>query len=354
MTDHSRLAVHKVIPVGSGPHGHLAYADWVNQVWVLNEGTRDVTVLDGRSGDLVGSLDVGGAPLQAIMDPAAGLAYITVAEDAVVFVDARKGAVTKRIALPDGAGRSCLTPMQSDHRLYVAAENLDTVQVVDTERAEIVGSFPVGKRPMWGQPHKKTCGKLYFANAESNDVTIVDHKTERVITTVPVGQCPSRAAIFREQGQVYTADLLSDTVTGIDIAKDVVRASVGVGVRPARLVGMEKKTGRPELWVLNLGSDDAPEGLISVVDASRNEAVEPVRVMDRPTNWLFEGPIGHVVSNAGKQMMIVDSRSRSIMDSIELPEPPDTESFSNMVTGGDGALFLVNETATVTMLRPVD
>lgn len=352
MAEDYRLAVKKVIPVGAGPHGHLAYAGEVNQVWVLNGGARDVTVLDGRTGDPVGRIDVGGTPLQAIMDPAAGNGYLTVVEDAVVVVDVKSGTVTKRIALPAGAGRSCMVPMQDDHRLYVAAENLDAVQVVDTELGEIVGSFPVGKRPLWGQPHKKTCGKLYFVNADSNDVTIVDHKTERVIKTVPVGLAPSRAAIFREQGQVYTADLLGGTVTGIDIAGDHVRATVDVGVRPARLVGMEKKTRRPELWVLNLGSDAAPAGVISVVDASVNKAVEPVSVMDRPSNWLFEGPIGHVVSNASRRMVIIDSRSRSILDDIALPEPPDAESFSNMVMGADGTLFLANETATVTMLAP--
>jgi YVTN family beta-propeller protein len=353
MPEDYRLAVKKVIPVGAGPHGHLAYAGEVNQVWVLNGGARDVTVLDGRTGDSVGRIDVGGTPLQAIMDPAAGAGYITLAEDAVVFVDVRTGTVTKRIALPPGAGRSCMVPMQGDHRLYIAAENLESVQVIDTERGEIVGSFAVGKRPLWGQPHKKTSGKLYFVNADSNDVTIVDHKTEQVIKTVPVGLNPTRAAIFREQGQVYTADLLGGTVTGIDIAEDYVRAKVDVGVRPSRLVGMEKKTGRPELWVLNLGSDDVPAGLISVVDSSENEALAPVPVMDRPSNWLFEGPIGHVVSNASKQMMVVDSRSRSIVDEVALPEPPDAESFSNMVMGGDGVLFLANETATVTMLTPV-
>lgn len=352
MADDNRLTVNKVVPVGEGPHGHLAYADWVNQVWVLNGGSHDITVLDGRSGDRIGTTDVGGTPLQAIMDPAAGLAYITLAEDAVAFVDVQRGVVTQRIALPEGAGRSCLVPMQADHRLYVAAENSDQVQVVDTDRAQIVGSFAVGKRPLWGQPHKKTCGKLYFVNAGSNDVTIVDHKKEEVIKTVPVGQYPARAAIFREQGQVYTADLLSDTVTGIDIAENFVRATVDVGVRPARLVGMEKKVNRPELWVLNLGSDEAPQGLISVVDAAKNEAVDPVEIMDRPTNWLFEGPIGHVVSNASKQMLVIDSRSRSILQSIPLPEAPDTESFSNMVIGGEGALFLANENATVTMLTP--
>jgi YVTN family beta-propeller protein len=352
MADGYQLAVKKVVPVGPGPHGHLAYAGWVDQVWVLNGGGKRITVLDGHSGAPVGTIDVGGAPLQAIMDPAAGLGYITLAEDAVVFVDAKKGAVTKRIALPEGAGRSCMVPFQDDHRLYVAAENLDSVQVIDTSRGAIVGSFPVGKRPLWGQPHKKTCGKLYFANVGSNDVTIVDHVKERTITTVPVGQRPSRAAIFREQGQVYTADLESNTVTGIDIAENTVRGTVDVGVRPARLVGMEKKTGRPELWVLNLGSEEAPHGLISVVDASTNQALEPVEIMDRPTNWLFEGPIGHVVSNGGKQMLIVDSRSRSIVDEIALPEPPDAESFSNMVMGADGMLFLANETATVTVLTP--
>jgi YVTN family beta-propeller protein len=353
MTGSNRLTEHKVVAVGDGPHGHIGYANWLDQVWVLNGGGTTISVLDGTSGEPVGTLDVGGRPLHVILDEASGNGYVTVEEDTLAIISAKDGTITK-VALPEGTGRSCLLPMLGRKRLYVVSENLPSVTVVDTGSDEVVGSFPVGAGATWGQPHGKTCGKLYISNADSDSVTIVDESTERVITTVSVGRRPTRAAIFREQGQVYTADDDGNTVTAIGIEDNSVRATVPVGVHPVRMVGMQKKTGRPELWVLNRGSQTQTPGLISVVDASRNVALEPVETVDSPTNWLMNGPIVQVVSSTGKQMMIIDSRSSSVVDTLSLSEPPDTASLSNMVFSECGNLFLANEGGTTTVLTPVD
>jgi YVTN family beta-propeller protein len=244
--------------------------------------------------------------------------------------------------------------MLGRRRLYVVSEDRRSVSIVDTGNNEVVGSFPVGDGATWGQPHEKSCGKLYIANAGSNTVTIVDEASEQVIATVPVGNRPARAAIFREQGQVYTTNQHDNTVTAIGIEDNLVRATVPVGVSPARMVGMQKKTGRPELWVLNQGSQVRTKGVISVVDASQNRVIDPVATVDRPTNWLMNGPIVHVVSSTNRQLMIIDSRSVTVVDTLSLREAPDTASLSNMVFSRSGNLFLANEGDTTTVLTPVD
>ncbi|MGH3374702.1 MAG: hypothetical protein ACRDP6_08175 [Actinoallomurus sp.] len=352
MSGEHKLKEKKVVPVGAGPHRHIGYAGWLDRVWVLNGGEATITVLDGTSGDVLGQIDVHGRPQHVVLDAASGLGYVPLAEDTLAIMDVKNGEVTEEIALPEGTGPNCLLPMLGNHRLYIVSEKLPTVTVVDTAERKIVGSIPVGRGARWGQPHGKTCGKLYIAGSESNDVTIIDEKTEKVITTVSTGEQPSRAAIFREQGKVFTADWAGHTVTAIGIDDDTVRASVPTGKNPARLVGMQKKTGRPELWVLNQGTDEQSHGTISVVDASRDVALEPIQTIDSPANWLLNGPIAHVVSAAGKEMMILDSRSTEVLDVLALSEAPDTASFSNMVFSNNGNLFVANEGGTTTLLTP--
>jgi YVTN family beta-propeller protein len=346
------LKQEKVVPVGAGPHGHIGYAGWLDRVWVLNSGETTITALDGTSGDVLGRIDVHGRPLHLILDAATGHGYVPLEEDTLAIVDVKNGEVAEEIALPEGTGRSCLLPMLGNHRLYIVSENLPALTVIDTAERKIVGSIPVGGGAQWGQPHGKTCGKLYVAGSESDDVTIIDEKNEKVITTVPTGARPVRAAIFREQGKVFTADWAGHTVTAIGIDDDTVRATVPVGKNPARLVGMQKKTGRPELWVLNRGTNAQSHGTISVVDASEDVALEPIQTVDSPVNWLLNGPIAHVVSTVGRQMMILDSRSAEVVDVLALSEAPDPVSFSNMVFSNSGNLFVANEGGTATLLTP--
>jgi YVTN family beta-propeller protein len=347
----ARLAEKKVVTVGAGPHRHVGYASWTDQVWVLNSDENSITVLGGSTGDEAGTIELGAAPRHVILHEPSGCGYVPLDSGALAVIDAAELRVVSTVSLPGGGGESCLLPMLESDRLYVLNEAVASVAVVDSRKQEVAGSIPVGRGACWGQPHEKSCGKLYVAGAGSDDVTVIDQPSEKVITTVRVGRRPARAAIFREQGLVYTADLDSNTVSAISIAEDRLVATVGVGTRPFRLVGMQKKTGRPDLWVLNLGSADG-EGVISVVDASTNKLRDSLGIMPSPSNWLLAGPIAHVVSSQGRQMMVIDARSHDILYTVPLTEAPDPSSLSNMVFSGAGNLFLANAGDTVTVLAP--
>ena len=340
-----RLAERSKITVGAAPHGHISYDKSLDRVWVLNSGARTITLLDGTSGEVAGAIDVSGTPRHVIVDAAAALAYVAV-DDALVIVDAKAGRVAKRLPLAGGRA-TCLLPMLSRDRMYVLGD-AGTLTVVDTARQEVVGTIATGRGSNWGQPHENTCGKLYVANAASNDMTIIDEATEKVIATAKVGRRPHRNAIFRERGLIYTADLDDGTVTAVSIETDAVVATVRVGTAPFRLIGIEKKAGRPDLWVLDRGSDRTP-GEITVVSATEHRATGKIALMDRPCNWLYDGPTAHVVGMRSRDLLVVDSRSASVIGSAQLTEDPDATSFSNMVFSRSGNLFIANANDTVSV-----
>src|SRR5258708_13714836 len=185
------------VKVGPAPHGHVGYSEALDRVWVLNSGARTISVLDGGSGGLDRKIDVGGSPRHVIIDDDAGLAFVAV-DDAVVMGDAKGRRVSKR--LPLKAGRAtCLLPMLPRKRMYVLGD-AGTMTIVDTERQEIAGTLPTGRGSNWGQPHENSCGKLYITNAATDDLTIIDEATDRVIPTAPAGRPPPRNATFREHG----------------------------------------------------------------------------------------------------------------------------------------------------------
>src|SRR5258708_21232359 len=145
MIERSRVAV------GAAPHGHVGYSEALDRVWVLNSGARTISVLDGASGALDRTIDVGGSPRHVIIDDDAGLAFVAV-DDALVIVDAKGGRVSKR--LPLKAGRAtCLLPMLPRKRMDVSG-NPGTRTIVDTERQEIARTLPTGPGSHCGHPHE--------------------------------------------------------------------------------------------------------------------------------------------------------------------------------------------------------
>ena len=346
-----RLAERSTVRVGQGPHGHIAYAKAADQVWVLNSGETSISVLNGTSGVLERTVQIGGAPRHVILDDDGGLAFVAV-DDSLAVLEIGSGRVLSRTALPSGKAATCLQPMLGRKRMYVLSHDAGELTAVDTERREVAKTIPTGLGSAWGQPHENPCGKIHITNAETNDVTVIDDETEAVVATVGVGPRPHRNAIFRERGLMYTANLDGDSITAISLESDAVVATVTVAPRPFRLIGVEKKTGRPELWVLNRGSDANPAGEITIVSGTEHRVVNRLPVMDRPCNWLYDGPLAHVVGSRTRDLLIVDSRSSSVIGSAQLSEDPDPDSFSNMVFGAGGNLFLANAGDSVSVFVP--
>jgi YVTN family beta-propeller protein len=233
--------------------------------------------------------------------------------------------------------------------MYVLNGAAGTVDAVDTDTLSIVKTVTVGAQPSWGQPHKKSIGKIHIANAGSDTVSVIDQSSGEVVATVPTGSCPARNAIFREVNAVYTANLGDDSLTGISIETDEVVDTLRVGRHPYRLLPVQKKNGRPELWVLcREGDGDAAVKIVNVKDRT----VQPLHTVDQPVNWLYEGPIGHVVASSARHMAVVDTRSASVVGEARLSHDPDPTSLSNMVFSSSGRLFLANADETVSVFVP--
>jgi YVTN family beta-propeller protein len=332
------------VPVGRAPHGHVAYSASLDEVWVLNSGARDITILDGASGAKKRTIDVGAAPRHLIFDNERAVAHVAV-DDALAILDATSGKVSRRIPVRGRA--TCLLPMLPRDRMYVLTDSGE-MTIVDHAQGEVIGSVATGRGSSWGQPHENSCGKLYVANAATDDMTIVDEATDNVIATVKVGRRPERNAIFREQGLVYTADRADDTVTAVSIETDQVVATVGTGPHPFRLIGMKKKTGRSDLWVLDRGRADAKGG-ITVISATDHRVTASIATMDHPCNWLFDGPTAQIVGSGTRDMLMVDGKAAAVVGTAALSEEPDPASFSNMVFSKSGLLFLANANDSVSV-----
>jgi DNA-binding beta-propeller fold protein YncE len=123
MWDTKTLKLIKTIDVQGSPDGILE--DPFNQrVYILSHPAPHVTVIDAKSGDVVGTLDLGGAPEQAVSD-GKGHIYVDVSDKAnVAVIDAKAMKVTGHYDLGDkGSGLAGLAMDVKNHILFVACRN---------------------------------------------------------------------------------------------------------------------------------------------------------------------------------------------------------------------------------------
>ncbi len=93
MWDSNSLQTIKTIDVDGRPDG-IMFDPYNERVWVLSHMPPYATVIDGKEGTVVGTLDLGGQPEQAVSD-GKGTVYVNIMDKAnVAVVDAKKLTVT--------------------------------------------------------------------------------------------------------------------------------------------------------------------------------------------------------------------------------------------------------------------
>jgi DNA-binding beta-propeller fold protein YncE len=145
MWDTKTLKLIKTIEVQGNPDGILA--DPFNQrVYILSHQAPHVTVIDAKSGDVIGTLDLGGAPEQAATD-GKGHIYVDVSDKAnVAVIDAKAMTVTAHYDLGDkGSGLAGLALDVKNEILFVACRNSGAPPAQPAQPTMVILSAKDGK-----------------------------------------------------------------------------------------------------------------------------------------------------------------------------------------------------------------
>lgn len=145
MWDSSTLQVIKTIDVDGRPDGIL-FDPFNGRVWVLSHQPPHATIIDAAAGTVVGTLDLGGAPEQAVSD-GNGTIYINITDKAnIAVVDAKKLAVTAHYDVSSkGTGGSGLALDAKNHILFAYyRQPSPTVIIVNADNGNIITTLPTG------------------------------------------------------------------------------------------------------------------------------------------------------------------------------------------------------------------
>jgi len=103
-------------------------------------------------------------------------------------------------------------------------------------------------------------GYIYVTNKYSNNVSVINGATNKVIASIGVGSHPYSAAFDSANGYIYVTNQYSDNVSVINGATNNVIASIGVGSHPYS-AAFDSANGY--IYVTNVGS-----GTVSIISTS--------------------------------------------------------------------------------------
>jgi hypothetical protein len=145
MWDASAWKVIKTIDVDGRPDGIL-FDPYNERVWVLSHQPPYATVIDAKDGTVAGTLDLGGAPEQAVSD-GKGTIYVNISDKAsIAVVDAKNMTVTAHYDVSSkGTSGSGLAFDAKNHVLFAYyRQPSPTVVIVNADNGNIITTLPTG------------------------------------------------------------------------------------------------------------------------------------------------------------------------------------------------------------------
>jgi len=143
MFDPTTLQLINKIEVGKGPDG-IYYDPGTKRIFTNNHGSHDITAIDAKSGQVVGTVKVEGDGESAIV--ADGVVYVNLEDtNEVAVFDPKSLEVKKRFPIGVAKTPTGLAYDAKTKRLFIGCRNEPKMVVMDATSGRIVTSFAIGR-----------------------------------------------------------------------------------------------------------------------------------------------------------------------------------------------------------------
>jgi hypothetical protein len=144
MFDSKTFAILKKIDVQGNPDGYLN--DLYNhRFYVLSHAAPNVTVLDDKDGSILGTIDLGGAPEQAVSD-GQGKIYVDIEDKAAIgVIDANSMKVIGRYDISSAGGECAGLALDARNNiLFASCREKKNMIIVSATDGHVITDLPIG------------------------------------------------------------------------------------------------------------------------------------------------------------------------------------------------------------------
>jgi len=191
MWEAKTLKTIKTIDVQGRPDGIL-FEPATERIYVLSHSQPNATVIDGKDGSVVGTIDLGGAPEQGASD-GKGHLYVDIEDkDNIAVVDVKTMKVTAHYELGGkGGGPAGLGFDARNHILFAMCHEPQTCVVLNADDGKIITTLPIGRGTDGGGFNPNTMEA--FSSQGDGTLTIIKENSPTSFEVEQTVQTKSRA-----------------------------------------------------------------------------------------------------------------------------------------------------------------
>src|SRR5688572_6026732 len=221
-------------------------------IYVSNEDSNDISVIDTRTDSVVATIPVGRRPRGILVSPDGRIVYVALSgspkappgvdESTLPPADKTKDGIAAvdittrqlRATYPGGSDPEAFA-ISPDHRtIYVSNEDVGMASALDVETGQVAYSLRVGDEPE-GVGITPDGRYVYVTGETTNDIAVIDVSARQVVKRMPTGKRPRAVAFTPDGRKAYVSEELGGTVGVIDVRRHEVVDTIpipGDGAKP--------------------------------------------------------------------------------------------------------------------------
>lgn len=288
------------------------------RLFVTNEGTDSISVIQSKTGELEKTIEIGGRPRGIGFSPDRSVVYVALGDDnAIGVIDTQTLEVLRKI--PAGSDPEAFD-VHPNGRIYLSNEDDGLASVLDPSTGEIVAEVEVGIEPE-GVAVAPDGKRVYVTSESTNMVHVISIPEHEVIANILVGARPREVAFSADGKFGYVTCEVGGEVVKFDLAtnKIVARKKLRREIRLVKPKGVRLGPGGEKIWI-STGRGNA----VAVLDAEtlKLEATIPVGVRVWGMAFSADGKRLYVTNGINNDLSEIDVAARKELRRIPTGERP--------------------------------
>jgi YVTN family beta-propeller protein len=256
------------LPVGSYPVG-IGINSVTNKLYVANQFSNTVTVLDGNTNNIESTIQVDNFPYDLEVNPYNNRIYVTNrGSNTVSVIDGSTNQRLSNINVGESPVGISINP--SENRIYVT--NLgknSSLSIIDGISNKVTGNVELNGL-FYGVSVNPLTKTIYLSNIKNHTISVLDEKTKNIVNNISVERIPTGININYKSDLIYVTNYLSNSISVIDGKTNKVNSTIKVGQQPVDII-INPLTNK--IYVSNIG-----DNTVSVIDGTTNKKIKDLSV----------------------------------------------------------------------------
>jgi YVTN family beta-propeller protein len=305
-------------------------------VYVTNEVSGDLTVIDPATNNAVATLPLGKRPRGIRVAPDRTQLYIALsgspisppgtdesrlpppdrAADGIGVVDVKNLTLGTILRGPQDPEQTSVS--RDGTRLYIANEDKATASVIEIASGRTIAEFEVG-----GEPEGVTTSPdgrfVYVTSEEHNQVSVIDTATNRVAKQFRVGPRPRDSAFLPDSSRAYVTSENGASISVVDTKSHTVIETIKLTGENVRPMGAAVSPDGQRLYV-----STGRGGTVVSIDTKTNKPVGSVAVGTRPWGLALspDGTRLYTANGPSNDVTVVDAATLTVLARIPVGRSP--------------------------------